>query len=334
MGEDGSVWNHNALVSMLAVTGFVVVASRIVSLIRLVLSLFVLPGKSLSTFGPPGSWALVTGASDGIGKEFALQLAQRGFSILLVSRSKAKLDSVAAEIGRASPSVGTKTFAIDFSSAGKEEDWERLGTAVEALDVAILVNNVGRSHDVPVPFVKTPREEMEDIVAINNVATLRVTALVAPGMVARGRGLILTMGSFGGLVPTPLLATYSGSKAFLQHWSAALAAELAPHRVTVQLVQSYLVASAMSKIRRPTTTVPTPRVFVRSVLAKVGRSGGAQGWAYTSTPYWAHGVMQWALTATVGVTGRWVVGYNRGMHETIRTRALKKAEREGGKKVS
>lgn len=73
---------------------------------------------------------------------------------------------------------------------------------------------------------------------------------------------------------------------------------------------------------------------MRSVLGKVGRSGGAQGWAYTSTPYWAHGVMQWGLAATVGVTGSWVVGYNRGMHEAIRKRALRKAEREAGKKVS
>lgn len=142
------------------------------------------------------------------------------------------------------------------------------------------------------------------------------------------------MGSFGGLLPTPLLATYSGSKAFLQQWSSALGSELASHDITVQLVQSYLVTSAMSKIRRSSTAIPNPRDFVRSVLGKVGRSGGAQGWAYTSTPYWAHGVMQWGLATTVGVTGRWVVGYNRWMHEKIRKRALRKAVRERGKKVA
>lgn len=284
----------------------------------------------------------MTGASDGIGKEFALQLARQNFSVLLVSRTAAKLDSLAEEISRLNPSVGTRTFPIDFSAASSssssapadEEDWARLGSVIDELDIAILVNNVGRSHEMPVPFVQTPRQEMEDIMAINNVATLRVTRLVVPGMVARGRGLILTMGSFGGLLPTPLIATYSGSKAFLQQWSSALGSELASHNVTVQLVQSYLVTSSMSKIRRSSAAIPNPRVFVRSVLAKVGRSGGAQGLAYTSTPYWAHGLMQWGLTATVGLTGSWVVGYNRGMHETIRKRALRKAEREGGKKLS
>lgn len=275
----------------------------------------------------------MTGASDGIGKEFAVQLARRNFSVLLLSRTASKLNSLAEEISNLSPTIATKVFPIDFSSSSAE-DYARFASIIKELDIAILVNNVGRSHDIPVPFVQTPPQEIENIITINNLATLRITQLVAPGMVARKRGLILTMGSFGGLLPTPLLATYSGSKAFLQQWSSALGSELASHNITVQLVQSYLVTSAMSKIRRPSAAIPNPRRFVRSVLAKVGRSGGAQGWAYTSTPYWFHGIMQWGLAATVGVTGSWVVRYNRGMHETIRKRALKKAEREGGKKVS
>lgn len=275
----------------------------------------------------------MTGASDGIGKEFALQLARRNFSVLLLARTASKLGSLAEEISNLNPLVRTETFPIDFSSASAD-DYARLASLIEELDIAILVNNVGVSHDIPVPFVQTPRGEMENIVTINNVATLRITQLVAPGMMTRKRGLILTMGSFGGLLPTPLLATYSGSKAFLQQWSSALGSELAPHNITVQLVQSYLVTSAMSKIRRPTPTIPNPRRFVRSVLGKVGRSGGAQGWAYTSTPYWAHGLMQWGLAATVGLTGSWIVEYNHGMHQSIRKRALRKAEREGGKKVS
>ena len=275
----------------------------------------------------------MTGASDGIGKEFALQLARRNFSVLLLSRTASKLNSLAEEISNLNPTIATKVFPIDFSSSSAG-DYARFASIIKELDIAILVNNVGRSHDIPVPFVQTPIQEIENIITINNLATLRITQLVAPGMVARKRGLILTMGSFGGLLPTPLLATYSGSKAFLQQWSSALGSELASHNITVQLVQSYLVTSAMSKIRRPSAAIPNPRRFVRSVLAKVGRSGGAQGWAYTSTPYWVHGIMQWGLAATVGVTGSWVVRYNRGMHETIRKRALKKAEREGGKKVS
>jgi len=222
---------------------------------------------------------------------------------------------------------------MDFA-ANDDADYARLKALVDSLDVAVLINNVGKSHDIPVPFTLTPEHEIRDIITVNCTATLRVTQLVAAGMAQRRRGLILTMGSFGGLLPTPLLATYSGSKAFLQQWSTALGSELAPKGVTVELVQSYLVTSAMSKIKRPSMFVPTPKQFVKAVLGKIGRTGGAQGWAYTSTPFWSHAAMQWALATFVGLNNGVVVERNRGMHEAIRKRALRKMEREGGKKGS
>lgn len=272
----------------------------------------------------------MTGASDGIGKEYALQLAQKGYNILLVSRTQSKLDTLATEIQRLC-NVQTKSFAMDFA-ANNDSDYTKLRSMVDELDVSILINNVGLSHSIPVPFAETEEKEMKDIITINCTGTLRITQLVLPGMVKRKAGLILTMASFGGLLPTPLLATYSGSKAFLQQWSSALASEVAPHGIKVQLVQSYLVTSAMSKIRRSSAMIPTPKQFVRAALGKIGRSGGAQGISATSTPYWAHGVMHWALdTLTPGRMNSYVIDVNRGMHEDIRKRALRKAERDAKK---
>ena len=275
----------------------------------------------------------MTGASDGIGKEFALQLSRSGFNILLVSRTESKLTSLAQEISSRSPNVQTKILPVDFSSPSPA-DFSALASLASSLDIAILINNVGKSHDIPVPFVETSTAELSDIIAINCTNTLRTTQLVLPGMLSRRRGLILTMGSFGGLLPTPLLATYSGSKAFLQHWSTALGAEVASRNITVELVQSYLVTSAMSKIKRPSMFVPTPRTFVKAVLSKIGRTGGAQGFASTSTPFWAHGLMQWGLMTFVGLYNGFVAGRNRVMHEAIRKRALRKMEREKGKKAA
>lgn len=245
---------------------------------------------------------------------------------MLISRTASKLDALAQHINTLYPSVSTKTFAIDFASASPA-DYDRLEAFIKDLDIAVLVNNVGVSHDMPVPFLQTSAAELEGIITINCLATLRVTQLVAPGMVRRKRGLILTMGSFAGLLPSPLLATYSGSKAFLQYWSSALGAELLPHGITVELVQSYLVTSAMSKVRRPSALVPSPRGFVAAVLAKVGRAGGAQGWAYTSAPYWSHGLMAWAVNM-IGNTGQLGIKFTLNMHEGIRKRALRKQERE------
>lgn len=285
----------------------------------------------LRSFGPEGSWAVITGASDGLGKEFALQLARSGFNILLVSRTASKLIALEEEITSKNPSVQTKSLAMDYAR-NDDADFETLKAAVNELDVAVLINNVGKSHSIPTPFALTPEDEMADIININCHGTLRTTQLVVPGMQQRKRGLVLTMGSFGGLLPTPLLATYSGSKAFLQQWSTALGAELEPYGVTVELVQAYLITSAMSKVRRTSASIPDPRAFVKTVLGKIGRNGGSPGYAYSSSPYWSHGLMAWFLTSVAGVMNKVVLGQNRGMHESIRKRALRKAERESGKK--
>ncbi|KAJ9635796.1 hypothetical protein H2201_000210 [Coniosporium apollinis] len=313
-----------------AAVGIAFVLYRLAAFFRMLLSLFILPGQSLQAFGRKGSWAVVTGASDGIGKEFSLQLAAKGFNVLLISRTQSKLDSLAQDIS-SKYGVETKTYAMDFAR-NDDRDYQNLSHILSDLpDVSILVNNVGLSHSIPVPFAQTPEDEMNDIITINCIGTLRMTKLVAPILIQRKRGLILTMASFGGVLPTPLLATYSGSKAFLQHWSSALGSELAPYNVKVQLVQSYLVTSAMSKIKRPSMMVPTPKQFVRAALGKIGRSGGASGIAYTCAPYWSHGIMLWALETLVGTRNKFVIDFNKKMHEDIRKRALRKAEREGKK---
>ncbi|KAJ6013295.1 Short-chain dehydrogenase/reductase SDR [Penicillium herquei] len=316
---------------LLLATGGLVVACKVWSFLRVILSLFVLPGKPLRSFGPPGSWAVVTGASDGLGKEFALQLAKAKFNVVLVSRTESKLVALGEEITKQYPKVETKTLAMDFAQ-NADEDYAALNELVSGLDVSILINNVGQSHSIPVPFAQTPASEMNNIITINCTGTLRVTQLVIPGMIQRRRGLVLTMGSFGGLLPTPLLATYSGSKAFLQQWSTALGSELAPHGIDVELVHAYLITSAMSKIRRASASIPTPRAFVRSVLSKIGRSGGSSTYAYSSSPYWSHGIMAWFLTTVMSPMNKLVVSQNKSMHESIRKRALRKAEREAQKK--
>lgn len=311
----------------LAVFGVATLVVTLLKLFNALLSLFVLSGTNLRRYGPKGSWVVITGASDGIGKEFAIQFAQKGYNTLLVSRTASKLNALATEITSKFAGVQTKTLAMDFAK-DSAADYKRLAELIDGLDVAVLVNNVGKSHDMPVPFLETEDAEMEDIITINVKGTLKVTKIVAPGMVARRRGLILTMGSFGGFIPTPLLATYSGSKAFLQYWSTALGAELKPHGVDTQLVIGYLITSAMSKVRKPSMMIPTPKKFVKAVLGKIGLKGTAGGMTGTMTPFWSHGVMHWAIQELFGVWNGTVLARNRNMHASIRRRALRKKERE------
>ncbi|KAJ7074551.1 3-ketoacyl-CoA reductase [Mycena amicta] len=288
------------------------------------LQTFVLPGTSLKKFGAKkGAWAVVTGASDGIGKEFATQLAGRGFNVLLVARNAALLSTVGQEIQAKYPGTQTAVHTIDFA-ATDEAAYAALSRELDVLDVGVLVNNVGKSHAYPAYLVDTPLDEMRDIVQINVNATLRVTYGILPGMIRRKRGLILNIGSFAGSVPSPMLAAYSGTKAFLSTFTSALADEVRQHKIVVEHVNTHFVVSKLSKIRHSSLLVPTPKAYVRSVLGKIGLACGA---AYsrrpqTSTPYWSHAMLDWTLNV-IGLP--WVfISYTHNLHKDIRRRALKK----------
>lgn len=250
---------------------------------------------------------------------------------MLVSRTQSKLDTLAKDLEQKYTGKGlqVKTLAMDFAQ-DNDADYERLRELVQDLDVGILINNVGQSHSMPVSFLETPKEELQNIVTINCLGTLKTTQVVAPILQKRKRGLILTMGSFGGWTPTPYLATYSGSKAFLQQWSNALSSELADYNVDVYLVLSHLVTTAMSKVRRTSLLVPNPRGFVKSTLSKIGL-GGYQTAPNTYTPWWSHAFMLWVIENVAGVNSPLTIWYNKKMHIDIRRRALRKQAREAKK---
>ncbi|ELU42146.1 ketoreductase [Rhizoctonia solani AG-1 IA] len=277
--------SHTCVALTLSAIGTAALVGFGLSFVQFVLQTFVLSGHSVAK---NGAWAVVTGATDGIGREFASQLAKAGFNILIASRTQEKLDAFASELRESMSNENPSTYAIDFARRDTEA-YAGLATIFEGLDVGVLVNNVGKSHDIPADFHEIPLIDHEDIVEINVNATIKVTRLIVPGMITRRRGLILNLGSFAGAVPSPMLATYSGSKAFLSTWSRALAAELAPRGVDVQLVNTYFVVSSMSKIRRATSMIPLPSTYVRSVLSKIGLQGDF------TTPYWAHGVLAYAM---------------------------------------
>ncbi|KAF9650124.1 NAD(P)-binding protein [Thelephora ganbajun] len=290
---------------------------------------FVLPGTNLRKFGAgKGSWAVITGASDGIGREYSIQLAKKGFNVLAVARNGTALKSVTDEIASGTKGkVQSKTVVLDVSKSD-HHGWEQLKEVFHEIQVSVLVNNVGKSHAHPVYFAESEPSEISDIIAINVDATVRITRMVLPGMIKRKNGLILNMGSFSGIVPSPMLATYSGTKAFIDTFSTALAEEVKKHGITVQCINPYFVVSKMSKIRKPSIMIPTAAAFVRASLNKVGLSGGARfvGRPAGSAPYWSHSLLEYF----VGVLG-WkqaTVVYTHELHKSIRKRVDRKLARE------
>lgn len=319
------------LETLLQGVGATVVAAALLYLVYVVLQIHILSGRPLTAYGAnskmrgAGSWAVVTGATDGIGREFAMQLAAKGFNIVIVSRSVDKIKYLVKDLERAYPGIKTCYYSMDFLYADAEQ-YEGLATLIQHLDVAVLVNNVGLSHQMPVSFLEMDEHELASICQVNVMATQHMTRVVAPHLVRRpGRGLILNLGSFSGQWATPLLSVYAGSKAFLIAWSQALGEELRRSKVDVQVLNTFFVVSNMSKVRRASWMVPTPKAYVQSVLSRIGLASGAVGRPFTLTPYPTHAWIDWA---TQYLVPRWFL-LSKAYESSLdtRRRAIRKAER-------
>lgn len=185
-----------------------------------------------------GAWALVAGASEGIGEAFARSLAARGVHLVLVARREAVLSRLAEEL-RAAHGVEVRPVALDLSAPG----WpEALREATAELDLGVAVYNaafapLGR-------FVDRPLEDLLRAVDVNVRGPVAFVREIAPGMVARGRGAVVLMSSLAGGQGAPRLATYAASKAFTTVLAEGLWSELRPKGVDV-------VACCAGAVRTP-----------------------------------------------------------------------------------
>ncbi|KAM4666712.1 LOW QUALITY PROTEIN: very-long-chain 3-oxoacyl-CoA reductase [Amazona ochrocephala] len=223
-----------------------------------------------------GAWAVVTGATDGIGKAYAEELARRGLKVVLISRSKEKLDKVASEI-REKYKVETKVIVADFGET--EDTYSRIKAGLEGLEIGVLVNNVGISYAYPEYFLDVPDldKTIDQMTNINILSVCKMTRLVLPGMLERSKGVVLNIASAAGMYPTPLLTLYSATKAFVDFFSRGLQAEYKSKGIIVQSVLPYFVATKMSKIRKPTFSKPSPETYVRAALGTVGLQSQTNG---------------------------------------------------------
>jgi uncharacterized protein len=173
-------------------------------------------------------WAVVTGASSGLGAIFADQLAKRGVSLVLTGRDQARLSAVGQRVREIAPNVGVELVVGDLGTdAGIDDLVARLDGRV----IDVLVNNGGFGTYGPFSEIDAGREH--DLVAVNVDALVRLTHAVLPGMLARGHGGILNVASTIAFQPGPYQATYGASKAFVLSLSQALWAETRGSGVTV-----------------------------------------------------------------------------------------------------
>ena len=211
-------------------------------------------------FGP---WALVTGASSGIGKEFARQIAASGINVVLVARR----DALLAELGRALSQefdVQYRALPMDLSQEGFIAG---LADATDDIDIGLVVSNAGTPN--PGEFLKLDRQLLQATLRLNTMAHLDITHHFGAKLAERRRGGLILIGSMGAEIGVPFLANDGGAKAYIHSLGEALHYEFKPRGVYVTVVPPPLTNTAvLAKLGFDPRTMPMKPMSVEQCVSE------------------------------------------------------------------
>lgn len=215
--------------------------------------------------------------------------------------------------------VETKTMAVDFTEP--EKIYHDIEKQLTGLDVGVLINNVGMSYSHPEYFVENKDKERlyADIINCNIFPVTSMCRLVLPRMLEKKRGAVVNISSLSALMSSPLLTVYAASKAYVDKFTADLAAEYSKRGVVFQCLFPGYVATKMSKIRSSTWMAPAPDKFVSEALRTVGVQ-------QRTTGYFPHSLLL-AVVRTLDYCApdlaKWIIVRTQ---ENIRARAVRKSQ--------
>ena len=221
------------------------------------------------------SWVVITGATDGIGKEFALNFAKNNFNLVLVARNPDKLKSVAEEINILNTEIKTKQALIDFNTVENTLAYNKYYEEVKDLDISMLINNAGVTytnwhHDLTI-------DQIREIINVNCLSTALMSNKTIPLLRKRScRSAIINTSSFVGVHPAPFLATYSGSKAFVDAFSTSLYLEN-NDKIDVISMKPYYVSTKMTKYQKVKYDTISVEDYVDSCIREIGRNSSSFG---------------------------------------------------------
>lgn len=174
-------------------------------------------------------WALVTGASAGIGKALAEELARQGTHLVLTARRLERLEELAQQLST-DHKIQAKVFAADLAQPDAPEKIFQF-TSGQGIEIELLINNAGFGAYGEFPTVDSRR--LLDMVKVNCAAVIHLTRLYLPAMVARGHGDVLIVASTASFQSVPFISTYAATKAFDLIFAEGLAEEMKPHGIRV-----------------------------------------------------------------------------------------------------
>lgn len=234
-----------------------------------------------------GTWAIVTGASNGIGKEIASYLAELGFNLVLVARNENRLNSLAQNL---SNQYGTKTLGISINLSDRSAVSDIL-KQTEKLDVGLLVAAAGYGSSGA--LVNTNLDNELDMVTINCEVPLAMSYLFGQKFINQGRGGIILFSSLLGFQGAPNSANYAATKGYIQCLGEALYVELKPHNVDVLISAPGPVSTGfadtadmqMSVAARPQEVArATVNALGKTMTIRPGKISKLLGWSLMTAP--------------------------------------------------
>ncbi|KAK5838863.1 very-long-chain 3-oxoacyl-CoA reductase 1-like [Gossypium arboreum] len=280
------------LIFVISCLGFISLCKPILGFIKWVWVMFLRPPKNLKHHY--GSWAIVTGCTDGIGKALAFQLASKGLNLVLVGRNPLKLvattDAILENFGA---QVGTRNVVIDLAKTSGEEISKTMEDAIEGLDIGVLVNNAGLAYEGARFLHEVDSEVAESIIKVNIVAATWITKAVVPIMAKKKKGAIVNVGSgsYGGFCSYPLYTIYAATKAYLTMFSRSINLEYKKIGIDIQCQVPLFVATKMTKFKTSSLFIPSAEMFSKASLRWVGHD------EHLCVPYWPHSLQCFVLNA-------------------------------------
>lgn len=310
--------NQPSWVIFLFALGSISILKFSLAVLRWVYVSFLRPAKNLKKYG---SWALITGPTDGIGKGFAFQIARKGINLVLVGRNPDKLKEVSDAILAKYGKVQIKTVVVDFAG-DLDAGVQRISETIEGLDVGVLINNVGVSYPYARFFHEVDEELLKNLIKVNVEGTTKVTQAVLAGMIKRKKGAIVNIGSGDAIVipSDPLYSVYAATKAYIDQFSRCLHVEYKKSGIDVQCQVPLYVATKMASIKRSSFFVPSPEGYARAGLGWIG-------YEPRCTPYWPHSLI-WAFASLLpeSVIDSWRLGFCLGIRKRGQLKDSRKKE--------
>ena len=234
--------------------------------------------SSLDRYLIGGVYAVVTGATDGIGKAVAMELAGRGFNSVLHGRNNEKLDAVKSQIHKTHAGREVVTIVHDAGASSRPDI-----SAIKSLPISVLVNNVGGGE--PKSLQQSSRADIDKTITLNALFPTHLTCDLLPHLLRPA--LVLNVSSYVSVFPPPYLATYAGAKAFVTAFSNSLSREVESVEAISLITGS--VHSAGNK--KPVTFMrPDSTTYAKSILSVVGCG------KLTVFPYWPHAIQAYAFS--------------------------------------